>query len=342
MKAVVVHQHGGPDQLRLEDVKKPQPGPTEVLVQVKACALNHLDLWVRRGIPGVKFPLPLIPGSDVAGLIADPGPAGAKYSAGDRVLVAPGLSCQSCRICLSGQDQLCRHYGILGETRDGGYAEFVKVPAANLLPYPEKFSFEEAAAIPLVFLTAWHMVVARGKVRPGETVLVQGAGSGIGTAAIQIARLWGARVITTSGSDDKLKKARELGAEHGINHTRADLAQEVKNLTGKRGVDLVIDHIGEATWEASIRSLAKGGRLVTCGATTGPDVKTNLRYIFFKSLSILGSTMGSKSELHEILGHIEAGRLRPVLDRTFPLEAAAEAHRYLEDRKQFGKVVLTI
>lgn len=342
MKAVRIREHGGPDRLLLEEIDRPVPAPGEALIQVKACSLNHLDLWVRRGIPGVRFPLPMTPGSDVAGIVVEPGPAAAEHPAGQRVLVAPGVSCGRCQACLSGQDPLCPTYGILGETRDGGCAEFIAVPAANLLPYPDGCSFAEAAAIPLVFLTAWHMIVARGKIRPGETVLIQAAGSGIGTAAIQIAKLWGAEVIATAGSDAKLKKARELGAGACINYSSADIVKEVRKLTEKRGVDLVIDHVGKATWDASIRSLAPGGRLVTCGATSGAEAKTNLRYLFFKSLSLLGSTMGSRAELFEILRHVQGGRLRPVLDRTFPLEQVAEAHLYLEDRRQFGKVVLTI
>ncbi|MBI4160833.1 MAG: zinc-binding dehydrogenase, partial [Acidobacteria bacterium] len=332
MQAVVIREHGGPEVLRLEDRERPRPGPGEALVRVRACALNHLDIWVRLGIPGVKFPLPLVPGSDVAGVVEDPGPAGDEFPAGSPVLVAPGLSCGRCRECAAGRDNLCPRYGILGETRDGGCAEYVAVPAVNLLPFPEGLPFESAAAIPLVFLTAWHMVVTRGGVRPGETVLVQAAGSGIGTAAIQIAKLWGATVIATAGSDGKLERAKELGADHGINYATADLAAEVRRITGKRGVDLAIDHVGEATWDAVIRSLARGGRLVTCGATTGAEARTNLRYVFFKNLSVLGSTMGSRSELYEVLAHVRAGRLRPVLDRTFPLAEAAAAHRHLEAR----------
>ncbi|MBI1853928.1 MAG: zinc-binding dehydrogenase [Planctomycetes bacterium] len=340
MKAIVVHEHGGLDRLRVENVPDPKPAADEVLVEVRACALNHLDLWVRRGVPGHAFPLPMIPGCDVAGIVREVGSVARGVAVGDAVVVAPGLACGRCEACSSGNDNLCRFYGILGETRNGGYAALVAVPAANALPLPKGLSFEEAAAVPLVFLTAWHMLVVRAELRAGEEVLVQAGGSGVGSAAIQIAKLLGARVYTTVSSDAKADRARALGADEVIVHTKEDFAARVRDLTGKRGVDVVFEHTGSETFAKGLRSLAKGGRLVTCGATSGFEVPIDLRPIFFKSLSILGSTMGSRGELHQILRLVEQRRLRPVIERTFPLEEAANAQSMLEERRAFGKVVL--
>lgn len=340
MRAIRVHQHGGLDALAWEETADPVPGPTEVLVRVRACGVNHLDLWVRRGVPGHEFPLPLIPGCDITGEVAEVGQSVTGISVGSRVLVAPGFGCGGCEPCSLGNDHLCRHYGIMGETRDGGYAPWVVVPHRLVLALPENLSFEEGAAFPLVFLTAWHMLVARAEVQPGELVLVHAAGSGVGSAAVQIARLLGARVLATAGTDAKLQHAAELGAEETINYEKVDFAKEVSRLTGKRGVDVVVEHVGEATWEGSVRCLAKGGRLVTCGATTGPTGNLHLPRLFFKSLSILGSTMGSRGELHRIVQLMEQRKLHPVVDRVLDLKDAREAHRVLEDREAFGKIVL--
>jgi len=340
MQAVVVKEHGGPEVLRIQEVPDPQPAAHEVLVAVRAVSVNHLDLWLRRGVPGHTFPLPLIPGNDVAGLVVETGSAMDGIAAGMEVVLAPGVSCGHCRACLSGRDHHCRGYGILGEERDGGYAGLIAVPRANVLPKPAALSFEEAAAFPLTFLTAWHMLVERAALRPGESVLVHAGGSGVGSAAIQIAKLWQATVIATAGSAAKMERARALGADHVINNREQDFAAEVARITGKRGVDIVFEHVGAATWKGSLRCLAWQGRLVTCGATTGADVTLNLRHLFFKSQSVLGSTMGSKSDLWEVLAHIEAGRLHPVVDRVLPLGEAREAHRLLEEREIFGKVVL--
>lgn len=341
MKAVIVREHGGLEALRFEEVPDPKPGPDEVLVEVRAVAVNHLDVWVRRGVPGHVFPLPMIPGNDVAGVVREVAAPAAGVKPGDEVVIAPGVSCGACAACASGRDHHCRSYGILGEHRDGGYAERVVAPRVNALPKPANLSFVEAAAMPLTFLTAWHMLVERAGLRPGEWVLVHAGGSGVGSAAIQIAKLWGAVVVATVGSASKAERARALGADHVVNYREKPFDREVRELTGKRGVDVVFEHVGAATWEGSLRSLAWQGRLVTCGGTTGAEVSLNLRALFFKSLSILGSTMGSRGELHEVLAHAAAGRLRPVVDRVMPLAEAREAHRLLEEREVFGKIVLT-
>ena len=341
MKCVVVREHGGLEALRLEEKPLPEPGPGRARVRVEAVALNHLDIWVRRGVPGHPFPLPITPGCDIAGTVDALGPgASVSFMAGDRALVAPGVSCGACGECARGADNLCRGYGILGETCDGGCAEYADVPARNLLPYPKGLPPEQAAALPLAFLTAWHMVVERTRVRAGEDVLVHAGGSGVSSAAIQIAKVLGARVLTTVGSEAKAAKARALGADEVILHREKDFAAEVRRLTAKRGVDVIVDHVGPDTWEGNIRSLARGGRLVFCGSTSGFEVKTDTRFVFFKNLSILGSTMGSRGELYEVLRLVEAGRLRPVVDSVLPLSEVAEGHRRLEAREVFGKVVL--
>ncbi|MBI3724984.1 zinc-binding dehydrogenase [bacterium] len=343
MRCVVVREHGpGTDVLRFEERPVPEPGPGEARIRVAACAMNHLDTWVRRGVPGHTFPLPIVPGCDIAGTVDALGAGVANARVGDRVAVAPGVSCGACRACLSGSDHLCRSYGILGEHRDGGYAEAVIVPARNLIPIADSMTFPEAASISLVFLTAWHMLVLRSELRPGEDVLVHAAGSGIGTAAIQIAKLWGARrIIASASTKAKLDRARELGATHLVNYTETDLSAEVKKITGKQGVDVVLEHTGAATWESSMRSVKWAGRIVLCGATSGPDVKLDLRPVFFKSLSILGSTMGSQGELREIWEHVRAGALKPVVDVVWPLERVRDAHERMAKREQIGKIVLT-
>lgn len=341
MKAVIVREHGGLEALRFEELPEPRPRADEVLVEVRAAAVNHLDLWVRRGVPGHSYPLPIIPGNDLAGVVLETGAPLPGLAPGDEVVLAPGVSCGACAACAQGRDHRCRDYGILGEHRDGGYAQRVVVPRVNALPKPANLSFAEAASMPLTFLTAWHMLVERAAIRPGEWVLVHAGGSGVGSAAIQIAKLWGAVVVTTVGSEAKAARARELGADHVVNYREAPFDRVVRELTGRRGVEVVIEHVGAATWEGSLRALAWHGRLVTCGATDGAEVPLNLRAVFFKSLSILGSTMGSRGELREVLAHAAAGRLRPVVDRVLPLSEAREAHRLLEAREAFGKIVLT-
>ncbi len=342
MKAIVFEKHGGPEVLRYTDAPTPAIRANEVLVRVKACALNHLDLWVRGGLPGVPIPLPHIPGSDVAGEVAEIGADVTTVRPGQKVVLAPGVTCGKCPACISGQDNLCRSFTNLGYLIDGGCAEYVKVPEINCLPFPENLTWEEAASIPLVFQTAWHMLLARAELQHGEDVLVLGAGSGVGTAAIQIAKFFGATVLTTATTTEKASKAAELGADHVINLSTHKLRDEVRRITGKRGVNVVFEHVGTATWDDSIASLAYAGRLVTCGATTGYDAKLDLRVLFAKQLSLLGSYMGTKSELHSVMRLVAAGRLRPIVDRVFPLSEAVAAHAYLASNAQFGKVVLTV
>jgi NADPH:quinone reductase-like Zn-dependent oxidoreductase len=342
VKAILFRQHGGPEVLQYVDAPEPEPRPNEVLVRVRACALNHLDLWVRGGLPNVPIPLPHIPGSDVAGEIAKIGAEVTTVRVGQKVVLAPLVSCGKCPACIAGLDNRCRQATNLGYMIDGGSAEFVRAPEVNCLPYPENLSFEEAAAIPLVFQTAWHMLVDRAQLQPGEDVLILGAGSGVGSAAIQVAKFFGARVITTAGSDAKLEKARQLGADHVINRKTQKIRDEVRRITTKRGVDVVFEHVGTATWDDSLASLALAGRLVTCGNTTGYDAKLDLRFLFSRQLSLLGSYMGVKSELHTVMKLVSAGRLKPVVDRVFPLTEATAAHTYLESGQQFGKVVLKV
>ena len=341
MKAVRFHQHGGPEVLCYEDAPEPDLAPGEVLVRVRACALNHLDLWARGGLRNVPIPMPHIVGSDVAGEIV--GSNGADVATGRRVMLQPGISCGRCNACLSGVDNECQRYEVLGYvSHPGGYAEYVKVPVQNLISIPDEIDFVQAAAFPLTFLTAWHMLMTRARLKRGEDVLVLAAGSGVGQAAIQIAFLHGARVFATAGTDDKLARARALGAYEVIHHHRQDIAGEIKRLTNKRGVDVVIEHVGEATWAKSVRSLARGGRLVTCGATTGANGAINLNALFSKQLTIQGSYMGTKAELIRAARFFFTGQLKPVIDRTFPLADAADAHRRMEESGQFGKIVLDV
>ncbi len=340
MRAIGFHRHGGPEVLEMLEIATPTPKAREVRVRVKAVALNHLDVWVRQGWPGLKLELPHVLGSDIAGVVDAVGAEISDLTPGQEVLVNPGLSCGACERCLKGDDNLCRAYQIIGENCRGGYAEFVCVPRQNILPKPRALSFEQAACLPLTFLTAWTMLARRAQLQPGETVLIHAAGSGVGSAGVQIAKLLGARVIATASTDAKLARARELGADLTINYATHDFAQEVKRLTERRLVDVVFEHTGSDTFEKSIACLPYGGRLVTCGATSGHDVKLDLRVLFYKRLSLLGSTMGSKGDLFRILQLVEAGRLSPVLDRTLPLEKAAEAHGLLENRQGFGNIVL--
>jgi NADPH:quinone reductase-like Zn-dependent oxidoreductase len=338
MKAVRFHEHGPPEVLRYDDAPDPVAGPGRAIVRVRAVALNHLDLWQRRGIDRLRIPLPHVPGSDVAGEVVD---AGGAVPAGTRVLLQPGLSCGVCAACRDGRDNLCPSYDIVGLKTDGGCAELVAVPAGNLVPIPDHVPFVQAAAFPLTFLTAWHMLVTLAAVRDGDIVLVLAGGSGVGQAAIQIARLHGARVLATS-APGKAAKTRALGADEVFDHYTADFGRESRAATGGRGVDIVIEHVGEATWERSVRALANGGRLVTCGATTGHAAAIDLRHLFARQLSLIGSYMGRRHELSDALPHFFDGRLAPVIDTVMPLADAAAAHRRLEAGEQFGKIVLEV
>ncbi len=344
MRAVVFHAHGGPEQLVLAELPDPVAGPGQAVVRVHACALNRLDLWVRNGLPGGRLPLPHVLGSDIAGVVESVGVGVDAAWLGRAVLVNPGLSCGTCAACLSGWDNLCPQYRILGETAPGGYAERVLVPAANLLTRPEALDTITAAAAPLTFLTAWQMLTVRAQVGPGQLVLIHAVGSGVGVAGLQIARLHGARVIALASSEAKLARARELGAEFAVRSDDPDWEKQVRALApvGKRGVDVVFEHTGAVTWEASLRLARRGGTIVTCGASSGHAAMTDLRQVFFRQLQVLGSTMGSKAHLHRIIELMARGALRPVVDRCFPLAEAAEAQRYLDRREQFGKVVLTL
>jgi 2-desacetyl-2-hydroxyethyl bacteriochlorophyllide A dehydrogenase len=342
MKAVLFRSHGGPVNLSYEDLPAPTIGSEDVLVRVKACALNHLDIWIRQGNPAYPMPLPHVTGSDVAGVVEQVGNRVESVVVGQRVFVSPGISCWKCEQCLAGRDNMCHSYSLLGAMTHGGYAEYVKVPFRNVLPIPENLSFEQAAAFPLVSVTASHMLFALAGLQHGETVLIMGAGGGVGSMAVQMAKLTGARVIATVGADDKIPKAVILGADAVIHHGREKVSERVKLLTEGRGVDVVIEHIGPEVWDSSLESLAKGGRLITCGATTGGDVKLNLRYVFSRQLTIKGSYMGTRAELVKAAELMGQGRLISVIDRTFPLQEARAAQELMLSRKFFGKIVLAV
>ncbi|MFN0151951.1 MAG: zinc-binding dehydrogenase [bacterium] len=348
MKAIVIREHGGPEALRLEEVADPALARGEVLVRVRACGVNNLDTQIRRGIPGVPIAMPHILGCDIAGEVAAVGEHDAPLAPsappalalGDRVIVGPGAGCGACSACLAGDDSACARYVMLGYQRHGGYAELVRVPARSVVRVSDRWSFEEWASAPLVFLTAWHMLITRARVAPAETVLVHAAGSGVGIAAIQIARRAGARVIATAGSDEKLARARDLGADAGVNYSAPGWHKEVRRIAGGDGVNVVVEHTGAATWAGSLASLARGGRVVTCGATTGYDVAIDIRHLFVKQLSLLGSYMGAQRELLSAVALLERGELRPVIDTVFPLADARAAHEKVASRTLFGKLVL--
>ena len=342
MKAVRFHEFGGPEKLRYEETPDPKIGPAEVLIKIRACALNHLDIWARGGTRSERIPLPHISGSDISGEITEVGDLVSGRSKGEKVLVAPGISCGVCDYCSNGWDSLCEFYKIIGYETQGGYAEYVAVPARNLLPIPDKLSFDQACSVPLVFLTAWHMLVTRAHLVPGETVLVWAAGSGVGSAAVQVAKLLGAKVIATVGNDTKREKAQRLGADFVLNHQTQDIPSEIKRITNGRKVNVVFDHIGEATWERSMKSMAPAGRLVNCGVTSGGKAEVDIRYVFVKQFSLMGSFMGGRGELLKVLGFFEDGKLKPVVDSIFPLVEAAKAQVKMEKSEHFGKIVLKV
>ncbi|MBI4587960.1 MAG: zinc-binding dehydrogenase [Candidatus Rokubacteria bacterium] len=340
MKALLFRQFGGPEVLQYEDVPDPKIGPHEVLVKVRACALNHLDLWVRNGLPLLQTPLPFWTGSDIAGDVVEVGADVQGVEAGDRVAVNPNLTCGRCDYCLMGEDPLCDAFGIIGEHCRGGLAEYVSVDARNVLRLPDAIPYEGAAAFILANMTAWRMLVTQAQLRAGEDLLILGVGGGVSSAAVGIGKLAGARVWVTSSSDDKLERAKALGADEGINYAREDWARAVWEQTGKRGVDVVLENVGAATWTGSLRVLAKGGRLVTCGATSGPKGETDIRLVFWRQLRIIGSTMANRKEFGDVMRELFRGTLKPLVDRVFPLRDGAEAQRLLAEGRQFGKLVL--
>jgi NADPH:quinone reductase-like Zn-dependent oxidoreductase len=340
MRAALLRRYGGPEVMEVGEVPAPEPGPGEVLVAVRAAALNHFDLWLRRGLPALQVPLPHVPGGDACGVIAGLGAGVTGIQEGARVVVNPGLSCLRCERCLTGHDNLCPEFRMVGEDTWGGEAEYLAVPATNVVPAPEGVDDAELASLPTTFLTAWQMLIDKGNVRPGDTVLVMAGASGVGVAAIQIARLLGAHVLATASTDAKLARCRDLGAEAGINYTTEDVAKVAKRLTGGRGVDVVIEHVGGDSFTAAVRACAKGGRIVTCGATAGHEPPLSLRHVFWRQLSVLGSTMAPKGALHRILQLVGERKLKGVVDRVMPLTEVAEAHRLLEARQVVGKLVL--
>jgi len=338
MHAVRIHEYGGPEVLKYEEVPDPKPRKDQVLVRVKACALNHLDVWVRKGV--TKAPLPHILGSDIAGEIAEVGEYVTGLKSGQRVLLAPMSFCNHCAQCMAGRQNACPEFSVIGNRTDGGDCELIAVPQELVIPIPDNLGYNEAASVPLVFLTAWHMLVSWAGIRPGHIVLVLGAGSGVGSAAIQICKLFNATVITTAGDEKKLAKGKELGADYGVNHYQQKISEEVKRITNREGVDIVFEHVGPATWDESIKSLKPGGTLVTCGATTGPQAILDLRFVYSRQLRILGSYMGTMGELHDVLKHVFSAKLKPVVDKAFPLKEARAAHERMEKSEMFGKIVL--
>jgi NADPH:quinone reductase-like Zn-dependent oxidoreductase len=341
MKALAFHEHGGIEKLKYQDVPDPKPGAGDVLVRVKAAALNHLDLFVREGLPGLKLPMPFWSGCDIAGDVVEVGAAVPDVKVGDRVAVNPNLHCGRCEYCQKGQHSLCVSYGILGEHTHGGLAELVKVDGRKVLTLPDHVKYEDAAAFVLVNMTAWRMLVSQAQLRAGEDLLIIGVGGGVSSTGVQIGKLCGARVWVTSSSDEKLERARALGADEGINYSKDDWVKVIGQKTGRRGVDVVLENVGAATWPGAIRALAKGGRLVTCGGTSGPICETDVRQVFWKQISIIGSTMATNAEFAEVMGQLFRGRLKAIVDSVMPLKEGAAAQERLAAGKQFGKIVLT-
>ncbi|MBI4529638.1 MAG: zinc-binding dehydrogenase [Deltaproteobacteria bacterium] len=343
MKAVRIHEHGGIDKLRYEEVKPPWlTSPTEAIVQLKAAALNRIDILNREGVTGIEVPLPHILGADGAGIVLETGAEVRNVQKGDPVCLHTPSGCGRCEFCATDRDYMCLRIRALGERLEGTYAEFVKVPAANCFHIPPGLSFEEAAAFPLVFVTVWRMLITNAQLKPGEHVLILGIGGGVATAALQVAKQLGAHVIVTSSSDEKLELARNWGADHGFNYKKKDYTPDVRALTGKRGVDVVVDCVGGESFGKSLAALAKGGRLVTCGATAGACAELDLRRVFWNQLKIFGSTLGSREEFRQVLAFLRTSGIRPIIDEIFPLKEAAAAQRRLEEGKQFGKIVLQI
>ena len=343
MKAVRMHGYGGAEQLFYESCEAPRiVEPDEVIVKLKAAALNHIDIWNRMGATGITVAMPHILGADGAGVVVETGAKVENLKAGDAVCLYPPTGCGQCEFCRSERDFMCIRLRVLGERLEGTYAEYVKLPARNCFPIPTGFSFQEAAAFPLVFITLWRMIVTNAALKPGETLLIIGIGGGVASATLQVAKRIGARVIVTSGSDEKLGRAKQLGADHGVNHFKESVGTAVQSLTDGRGVDVVLDCVGGEVWRQSLASLARGGRLVTCGATAGGEPQDDIAAIVTKQLKIYGSTLGSRREFAQLISFLNASQIKPIIDRVFPLSEATEAQRYVEAGKQFGKVVLAM
>jgi len=339
MRAAIFHEHGGPEVVRIEEVARPEPGAGEVLVQVKASAMNHLDLWVRRGLP-IETTMPHIGGSDIAGVIAGVGEGVGEARIGERVVINPNLYDGTCEWCRRGEESMCVRYRILGEHTNGGFAEFVTAAAAHAHRLPNGYAYEDAAALPIAYMTAWRALHSRARLRPGEDVFVVGASGGTALAAVQIALLIGARVFALTSGAENARRLRELGAAFVYDRSEGDWAKALHADTGKRGVDVVVESVGEATWKGSVRALAPGGRLVTFGATTGPKVEIDIRALFWRQTDIMGTTMASNAEFAQMLDAAFSGRLRPIVDSVMPLDQARQAHERLEAGGQFGKIVL--
>ncbi len=341
MKAIRFHKHGGPEVLQIDQIPEPPLKDGSALVQIKFASVNHLDIWLRKGLPGITIPMPHILGADASGIVKE-AKGTSDLKPGDRVYLNPSLTCNTCEFCAEGNSSMCTSYSILGEHCDGTYTEFVTAPAQNVLKIPDGVPFETASAAPLTYLTAWRMLMTRARLKPSEDVLVISAGAGVGVACVQIAKIAGARVLTTSSSEEKCKRLKELGADIVINHKEKDFAREIRQLTNKRGVDVVVDYTGKETWQKSLLALKRGGRLVTCGATSGYDPIEDIRHIFYRQLDILGSTMGNAKELQSVMKLVFAGKLKPVIDRILPLADAKKAHELIESRAVFGKILLQI
>jgi NADPH:quinone reductase-like Zn-dependent oxidoreductase len=342
MKAIAITGQGGLEKVQFIEVERPAIGPREVLIETRAAALNRLDLFVRHNLDSLKLTPPHIPGADGAGVVAEVGGEVSQVKVGDRVLINPALNCGVCEFCQAGEQSLCVRFGIMGETCAGTFAEFFKVPQDNVHPVPEGFSWQEAAAFPLVFVTAWRMLISKAAIKPGEDILILGIGGGVATAVLQIVKSIGLRAFATSSSDDKLQQAQKLGADAVINYKTQDFAREIRQLTNRRGVDVVVDSVGGDSYSKSLASLVKGGRLVTCGATAGTRPQTDLQRIFWNQLSVFGSTMGNRREFAEMLNFVRKRGVKPVIDQVFPLSDSAQAFSRMEEGKQFGKIVLRV
>jgi NADPH:quinone reductase-like Zn-dependent oxidoreductase len=341
LKAIRIHAHGGVDQLRYDDAADPKiTSSKDVIVKLEAAALNHIDIWVRLGATGMTIPMPHILGADGAGVVVEVGREVKSVRTGDNVCLYAFTGCGECEFCLANRDFLCIRVRSLGERLDGTYAQYVKVSPENCFPVPSYMTFDEAAAFPLVFVTVWRMLVTNARLRPGESLLIIGIGGGVASAALQVAKRTGARILVTSGSDEKLDRAAALGADHGINHRRKNFAEEVKRLTDNRGVDVVLDSVAGEVWQKSLHSLAHGGRLVTCGATAGGEPNDDINTMVSQELNIYGSTLGSREDFRQLLSFLDATQIHPIIDRKFPLGEARAAQQRMEEARQFGKIVL--